>query len=49
MQVVDIFLKLELWLDDKDDAKKIAGELCRQLQKSYAVRNVELSNIVQKD
>lgn len=49
MQRVDLYLKLELELDDKDNPAKLAGEICRQLLKSYGVRRAEPSNIVEKD
>jgi hypothetical protein len=49
MQRVDLHLKVELELDDKDNAAKLAGEICRQLLKAYGVRRAEVSTIVDKD
>ena len=49
MQRTDVFLKIELRLDNSDDPKKVAQELCKQLMKSYGVRSVEISNLVEKD
>ena len=49
MQRVDLYLKLELAVDDKDDPAKLAGEICRQLLKSYGVRRAEVSNIVERE
>ncbi len=49
MQRVDIYLKVELELDEKDTADRLAGELCRQIVKQYGVRRAELSSIVEKD
>jgi len=49
MQRVDLYLKVELELDDKDTTERIAGEICRQLMKRYGVRRAEVSNVVEKD
>jgi hypothetical protein len=49
MRRVDLYLKLEVELDDKDNPNKLAGEICRQLLKSYGVRRAELQNVVDKD
>jgi hypothetical protein len=49
MQRADLYLKLELELDDKDDKKKVADELCRLLKRSYGVRAAEVSNLVDRE
>lgn len=49
MQRVDLYLKIELELGEKDTAERIAGEICRQLMKNYGVRNAEVSNVIEKD
>lgn len=49
MQRMDLYLKLELELSDKDDAHKVAGEICRQLLKTYGVRRAEVQNVIEKD
>jgi hypothetical protein len=49
MQRADIYLKLEIELDERDDARKLGDELCRQLLKTYGVRNAEVSNIVERE
>lgn len=49
MRRVDLYLKLEVELDEKDSPEKMAGEICRQLMKNYGVRAAEVSNIVDKD
>ena len=49
MQRVDVYLKVELQLDDKDNPAKLAGEICRQLLKAYGVRRAEIQNVVDKD
>lgn len=49
MQRVDLYIKLELELDEKDAPEKVAGEICRQLLKNYGVRRAEVSNVIEKD
>jgi hypothetical protein len=49
MQRLDLHLKLELELDDRDNAAKLANEICRQLLKQYGVRRAEVSTILEKD
>jgi hypothetical protein len=49
MQRVDLYLKLELEVDDKDAPAKLAGEICRQLLKSYGVRRAEIQNVIEKE
>jgi hypothetical protein len=49
MQRVDLYLKLELEIDEKDSPNKLANEICRQVLKTYGVRRAEVSNIVEKD
>ncbi len=46
---MDLYLKLELEVDDKDTPERVAGEICRQLLKNYGVRRAEISNLVDKD
>jgi hypothetical protein len=49
MQRVDLYLKVELQVDEKDNPAKVAAEICRQVMKSYGVRRAEVSNIVERD
>jgi hypothetical protein len=49
MQRVDLYLKVELEVDEKDTPERVAGEICRQLLKNYGVRRAEVSNLVDKD
>ncbi len=49
MQRVDLYLKLELDVDDKDTVERVAGEICRQLLKKYGVRRAEVSSVVDRD
>ena len=49
MQRADLYLKVEIELNERDDARKLGQELCRQLMKSYGVRSAEISNIVEHE
>ena len=49
MQRADLYLKLEIELNERDDARKLGQEMCRQLMKSYGVRSAEISNIVEHE
>jgi hypothetical protein len=46
MSKTDIFLKVVVEHDDEDTPEKLAAEICRQIEKIYAVRSAEMSNFV---
>jgi hypothetical protein len=45
MPRTDLFIKVQLDLKPGEDAQKLAGEICRRIEKIYSVRSVEISNI----
>ena len=45
----DVHIKVELILNEKENADKIATEVCRVIRKVYGVRSAEVSSIVEKD
>lgn len=49
MQRVDLYIKLELDLEDDEKPERVAGEICRQLEKLYFVRSAEPSNTVVRE
>lgn len=49
MRRADLYLKLELEVEEKDEPKKLADELCRLLMRSYGVRAAEVSNIIERE
>lgn len=49
MQRVDLYIKVELELDDDEKTERVAGEICRQLEKLNVVRRAEVSNAVARD
>jgi hypothetical protein len=49
MKRVDLYIKVEVELDDEEMPEKVAREICRQVEKIYVVRKAELSNAVARD
>ena len=49
MARTDLYLKVELDLDDKEKPERVASEICRLIRKLYGVRSAEVSNIVDRD
>jgi RNA-binding protein YhbY len=49
MQRVDLYIKVEVVLDDEETPDRVAAEICRQLEKMYVVRSAELSNTQSRD
>lgn len=46
MRRVDVYIKVELELDETEKPERVAREICRQLEKLHVVRNAEVSNTV---
>ncbi len=49
MQRVDLYVKVEVELDEDERPERVANEICRLLQKLYYVRSAELSNAVSRE
>jgi len=49
MPRTDVYLKVELDLDDRETPERLAAEICRMLRKVYGVRQAEVSSIVERD
>lgn len=49
MRRTDVYVKVELVLQEKDNADKIAAEICRQIEKVYEVRRCEVQNITERE
>ena len=49
MQRVDLYIKVEVELDEEEKPERVANEICRVVQKIYVVRSAELSSIVNKE
>jgi hypothetical protein len=49
MKRVDLYIKVQVELDEEETPERIAREICRQLEKNYAVRSAELSSAVARE
>jgi hypothetical protein len=49
MQRVDLYIKVELVLEDEEKPERVAKEICRTLEKMYVVRSAEPSNFVSRE
>jgi hypothetical protein len=49
MRRTDLYLKVELYLDDNEQPEKLAAEICRIIRKVYGVRSAEVSSMIEKD
>ena len=49
MQRADLYIKVEVDLDDEEKPEKVASEICRQIAKLYVVRSAEVSNVIHRD
>ncbi len=49
MQRVDLYIKVEVVLEEEESPERVASEICRQLEKLYVVRKAELSHVQTRD
>jgi len=49
MPRTDVYLKVELDVDEKENPERVANEICRLIRKIYGVRSAEISNMVERD
>lgn len=49
MRRADVYLKVEVDLDEKEKPERVASEICRAIRKVYGVRSADVSNIVERD
>jgi hypothetical protein len=49
MERVDLYIKVEVEIEDDEKPERVAAEICRQLEKMYLVRSAELSNAVPRE
>ena len=45
----DLYLKVELDLDEDEKPERIASEICRLIRKLYGVRTAEVSSLIERD
>ncbi|MCU1275599.1 MAG: hypothetical protein JWO48_3030 [Bryobacterales bacterium] len=44
MAVTNLFIKVQVEVDDEEGPEKLGAQICRQILKIYGVRSAELSN-----
>ncbi len=49
MQRVDVYIKVEVELEDDEKLERVTNEICRQVEKMYIVRKAELSSVITRD
>jgi hypothetical protein len=49
MQRMNLYIKVEIELEDDEKPERIAAEICRHLEKLYPVRSAELSSTAAHD
>ena len=49
MKRIDLYIKVEVVLDEEEVPEKVAREICRQVEKIYVVRKAELSSAVARE
>jgi hypothetical protein len=49
MPRTDLYLKVELDLDEKESPERVAAEICRLVRRVYGVRKAEVSSMVERD
>jgi len=45
----DLYIKVEIDIDEKEKPERVAAEICRLIRKVYGVRHAELSSIVERE
>lgn len=49
MRRLDLYIKVEVELDEDEKPERVANEICKQIEKIYVVRSAELSNAVSRE
>ncbi len=49
MKRVDLYIKVQVELEEDEKPDRVAAEICRQIEKNYAVRSAELSSSVVRE
>ncbi|HEY4364773.1 MAG TPA: hypothetical protein VGN17_27655 [Bryobacteraceae bacterium] len=45
----DVYLKVELYLDEKEKPERVAAEICRVIKRVYGVRTADVTNMVERE
>ena len=46
---MDLYIKVELDVDEKESPDRLAQEICRMVRKVYGVRQADVSSIVERE
>jgi hypothetical protein len=49
MPRTDLYIKVELDINEKEHPERLANEIIRLIRKVYGVRSAEVSNMVEKE
>jgi hypothetical protein len=49
MPRADLYVKVELEVDERETPERLAAEVCKQIRKVYGVRAAEVSSIVERE
>jgi hypothetical protein len=49
MRRIDVHVKVELELQEGESAERLGAEICRVIRRIYAVRQAEVSSIVERE
>ena len=49
MARTDLYLKVELDLDEEEKPERIGAEICRTIRRIYGVRHAEVTSIVERE
>ena len=49
MRRTDVYVKVELVLEEGDDVRQIAGEIVRNIQRVYEVKSAEVQSITERE
>jgi hypothetical protein len=49
MKRVDVYIKVEVSLEEGEKLERVVSEIVRQVEKLYSVRSAELSNAVVRE
>lgn len=49
MKRVDLYIKVEVEVEDEEKPERVGAEICRQIEKMHIVRSAELSNTIVRE
>jgi len=49
MRRTDVYVKVEVVVEENEPVERIAAEICRQIRKLHGVRQAEVSNMVERE